>query len=193
MRRLLIESQRLAVETRAVAAAEVRVAQEARRLVMDEARILALTESVTRKWTGVAAGYFETVIVFVQMNGLDDAAVIQSGAACTDDINRNRLDSKVETGQSVLFRTPIVTENETLRFTSAISERTIVLGCTERFEGNEILSLGPMDMVPLGRFERRRSTRSWRGSRCRRTLPAEPPIPTHGGRFSSSLHAFMDS
>ena len=80
MIRLLIESQRLAVETRAVAAAKARVAQEAHRLVMGEARTLALAESETHKWTGVATGYFETVVVFVQKNGLDDAAVIQSGA-----------------------------------------------------------------------------------------------------------------
>ena len=96
--------------------------------------------------------------MFVQRNGLHDAAIIQSAAACADDINRMRLDSNVETGQSVLFRTPIVTENETLRYTCAISKRTIMLGCTRRFGGNEMLSLGPTDMVPLGRFELRTIT-----------------------------------
>ena len=133
VRRLLIESQRLAIETRAVAAAEARVTQEARRLVMDEARILALAGSETHKWTGVATGYFEIIAVFVQRSGLDDAVAIQSGAACADDANRMRLDSKVEAGQSVLLRSPIVTENEAPRYTSAISERIIVLGCTGRF------------------------------------------------------------
>ena len=155
-RRLALDSERLTVEIRAVAAAEARVAQEARRLVMDEAKILALTESDTHKRTGVTAGYFETVALFMQRGGLDDAAVIQSGKTCADDINRMRLDSKVETGGgSLLFKTPIVTENETFLFSSAISERVIVLGCTGRFGGNEPLNLGPMDMIPLCRFERR--------------------------------------
>ena len=98
VRRLLIESQRLAIETRAVAAAETRVAQEASRLVMDEAKILALAGSETHKWTGVATGHFERVVVFVQISGLDDAVVIQSGTACAGDANCMRLDSKVETG-----------------------------------------------------------------------------------------------
>ena len=154
MRRLALDSERLTVEIRAVAAAEARVAQEARRLVMDEAKILALTESDTHKWTGVPTGYFETVVLFVQRDGRDGAAVIQSGKTRTDDTNRMRLDSKEETGVSVIFHTPIVTESDTLKLTCGISERLIVIGCTDRFGKNEALSLGPMDMAPLRRFEK---------------------------------------
>ena len=51
-----------------------------------------------------------------------------------------------------------MTESETLRYTSAISERIIVLGCTGRFGGNEMLNPGLMDIVPLGRFELRTTT-----------------------------------
>ena len=48
-RQLALDSERPTVEIRAVAAAEARVAQEARRLMLDEAKILALTESDTHK------------------------------------------------------------------------------------------------------------------------------------------------
>ena len=170
-RRLALDSERLTAEIRAVAATGARVAQETRRLVMDEAKILALTESDTHKWTDATAGYFETVVLFVQRNGLDDAAVIQSDKTCADGINRMRLNSKVETGGSVLFKTPIVAENETLLFSSAISERVIVLGRTGRFGRNEPLNLVPMDMIPLCQFERR-SIKPF-GSRIK-----TPPNPT---------------
>ena len=51
--RLLIESRKLAIETRTVAAAGARVAQEARMLRMDEVKILAQVESETHKWTEI--------------------------------------------------------------------------------------------------------------------------------------------
>ena len=97
-RRLFIESQRLTIETSTVAAAESRVAQEARRLRMDKAMILALVGSETHEWTGVPIGTFEDIVVFVLRSGLDDAPVIQSGPTCIDDTHRMRIDSKVEAG-----------------------------------------------------------------------------------------------
>ena len=49
--RLLIESRRLTIETRTVAAAEARVAHEARMLRMDEVKILAQVESDSARLT----------------------------------------------------------------------------------------------------------------------------------------------
>ena len=120
---------------------------------MNEVRITALVESETHKWTGVPIGVFKDIVVFVLRNGLDDGAAIQSGPTCIDDTHRMRFDSKVETGQIALYRNPIVTESETLRYGCQITERIVVFGCTGRFRGNEMLSLEPMGMIALGRFE----------------------------------------
>ena len=104
-------------------------------LRMDEAKIMAQVESETHKWTGVAVRSWQDIVMFVQRDGRDGAAVMQSGDTCIDDIHSVRLDSKVETGQSVLYKNPIVTECETIRFTSWITERVALLGCAWRFGG----------------------------------------------------------
>ena len=143
--RLFIESQRLAIETRTVAAAEARVVQEPRRLRMDEARIMALVESETHKWTSVPIGAFKDIVMFVLRCGLDDAAAIQSGTTCIHDTHRMRLDSKVDTGQSALYKNPIVTESETLLYVCQITERIIVLGCTVRLGGGAELRTDGQD------------------------------------------------
>ena len=55
--------------------------------MLDEAKILALTENDNHKHTGVPSGYFETITLFVQTDGRDNAAVVQSGKTCSGDIN----------------------------------------------------------------------------------------------------------
>ena len=107
---MLIESQRLAIETRTIAAAEARVAQEASRLRMDKAKILVQVVSDTHKWTGAPVGFWEDLVMSVLRNGLDDAAIIQSEDTCIDDVHRTRLDTKAEPGQSALYRNPPVTD-----------------------------------------------------------------------------------
>ena len=125
---------------------------------MDETKISAQVGNETHKWACVAAGPSQDIVVFAQRCGRDDAAVMQSGDTCIDDIHSMRLDSKVETGQSALYKNLIATACETLRFVSRITERIILPGCTWGVWGDEALSLGPMDMIALGRFELRTVT-----------------------------------
>ena len=81
-----------------------------------------------------------------------------------------RLDSKEETGLSVLYHTPIDTDTETTKCVCGISEWIISLGGTGKFGGNEELSRGPMDMVPLRRFEKH----SIKSSVARTNTPPNP-------------------
>ena len=69
-----------------------------------------------------------------------------------------RLDTKGESGESVLYKTPIVTDCGTFLYSCKTTEIVIVLGCTGRFGGNEILSMGPINMEAVGRYELRTIT-----------------------------------
>ena len=114
--RLKVESQRLAIEIRTFAAAEARVTQEARRLRMDEAKLLATIASDTAKHTGVPCGAWEDLVMVAQRDGSNSVCILQSGSSYMGAIARLRADSKKERGLSDLYMTPVVTDYWTLRF-----------------------------------------------------------------------------
>ena len=118
----MIETQRLAIETRTFAAQETRVTREGRRLRMDEAKILATVESDTFKYTGVPRGTWDDLVVLTLRGGLDSAAITQSRDTCIDTICRMRMDTKSEAGQSELYTTTVSTDFGTHWFTSRMAE-----------------------------------------------------------------------
>ena len=71
--RLAIEAQRLVIETRSLATQEAGVAQEGKRLRMDEAKILVIVESDTFKYTGVSCGAWEDMALLA-MRGRSSTA-----------------------------------------------------------------------------------------------------------------------